>query len=105
MIGNIIDHRKRPYRFLKINAVIEPTRHDNRVKNSDRAKANPKQDKAWIGYDEREHVSLADALQWAHNHKDTVTLYLWDADSGIYPVPAKEIRRALEARRKQRKTR
>lgn len=37
MLTNIIDHRKRPYRFKKINAVIEPTRHDNTVKDADQA--------------------------------------------------------------------
>lgn len=28
-ILNIVDRRKRPYRFQKINAIVEPTRHDN----------------------------------------------------------------------------
>src|ERR1700722_17477175 len=49
---NIIDHRKRPYRFLKINAVIEPTRHDNRCTDADQAGGKD----AWMGYDEREHI-------------------------------------------------
>lgn len=82
MIANIIDRRKRPYRFLKINAVIEPTRHDNSIADADQAEPQAQ----WIGYDEQEHISLADALQWAHNHKDLVTLFIYDANSGIYPV-------------------
>lgn len=84
MLTNIVDRRKRPYRFMKINAVIEPARHDNSVKDSDKAKPSRKMDKAWIGYDEKEHVSLADALMWATNHKDEVTLYLYDQNDGIY---------------------
>jgi hypothetical protein len=85
-ILNIIDRRKKPYRFKRVNAIIEPTRHDNSVKDGDRAGRNPKQDKAWIGYDEKEHVDVAYAIQWASKHKDSVTLYLYDKDRGIYPV-------------------
>jgi hypothetical protein len=86
MLTNVIDRRKRPYRFKKLNAVIEPTRHDNRCKDADRAKPNRKQDAAWMGYDEKEHVSLSEAAQWAMAHKDSLTLYLYDHDKGIYPV-------------------
>lgn len=80
MLTNIIDHRKRPYRFKKVNAVIEPTRHDNKVKDADQADGKD----AWIGYDEKEHVSIAQAIDWAESHHDAVTLYLYDEDSGIY---------------------
>lgn len=83
-ILNIIDRRKRYYKFGKVNAIIEPTRHDNSVKNADRAPRSPKMDRAWIGYDEREHISVAEALRWAQNHQDVVTLYLYDKDGGIY---------------------
>ena len=83
-ILNIIDRRKRPYRFAKVNAIIEPTRHDNSVKDSDRAPHNPSQDKKWIGYDEREHITVAEALRWAQNHNDALTLYIYDKDGGIY---------------------
>lgn len=85
MLINIVDHRKHQYRFKKINAVIEPTRHDNRCKNADRAKANPKMDKEWMGYDEKEHVTLNEAFQWASSHSDEVTLYIYDFDGGLYP--------------------
>lgn len=81
-ILNIIDHRKRPYRFLKINAVIEPTRHDNRVKDADQAGGED----AWMGYDEREHITLNDALAWAATTPDEVTLFLYDEDGGLYEV-------------------
>lgn len=95
MLTNIIDRRKRQHRFKKVNAVIEPTRHDNSVKDGDRAPRNPKQDKAWIGYDEQEHVTVADAVKWASKHKDDVTLYLYDQDSGIYPVTRRNRKRVI----------
>ena len=78
---NIIDRRKRPYRFLNINAIIEPTRHDNRCKDSDQAGGKD----SWLGYDEREHLSLSEAIEWAATVPDELTLYLYDEDAGIYP--------------------
>lgn len=84
-ILNIIDHRKRPYRFQKINAVIEPTRHDNRVKDADQASGVD----AWMGYDEREHVTLSDAIEWAATTPDEVTLFIYDEDAGIYEVQSR----------------
>lgn len=80
MLVNIIDRRKHPYRFLKINAIIEPTRHDNRIKDADHANGKDN----WIGYDEREHIKLIDAIEWAVTFPDELTLYLYDEDSGIY---------------------
>lgn len=80
MLTNIIDHRKRPYRFKKINAVIEPTRHDNKVKDADQAGGHDN----WMGYDEKEHVSIAEAFAWAQAQPDEITLYIYDEDSGIY---------------------
>jgi hypothetical protein len=35
MISNIIDRRKRQYRWKQITAIIEPTYHDNSVDDSD----------------------------------------------------------------------
>lgn len=92
MLLNIIDRRKKPYAFKKINAVIEPTRHDNRVKNADRAPPKPRLEKTWMGYDQREHTSVRDAVLWAVLHLDWVTLCLYDKDSGIYakPTPSKK---------------
>lgn len=81
MITNVVDHRKRPYRFLKVNAVIEPTRHDNSVEDADRIEGKD----SWFGYDEKEHISINDAFHWAESHHDNVTLFLYDEDGGIYP--------------------
>lgn len=83
MILNIIDRRKKPYRFRKVNAVIEPTRHDNSVEDSDIALATESE---WIGYAEREHVGIHEAVAWADSHDDEVTLYLYDHDDGIYEI-------------------
>lgn len=88
-IGNIVDRRKRQHRFKKVNAVIEPTRHDNRVRNADRAKLNPKMDKAWMGYADMEHITVESAIAWAGGHMDLVTLYLYDEDGGIYAKRAR----------------
>jgi len=82
-IANIIDRRKRPYRFYNVNAVVEAAWHDNSVKNSDRVDSagNPGPD-----YAEREHLSLADAVAWANSFLYQVMLYIYDEDGGIYPV-------------------
>lgn len=86
MLANIIDRRKHRHRWRKVNAIIEPTRHDNSVKNSDRAQPHSGMDKLWIGYDEIEHISVQGAVEWATSHQDAVTLYLYDKDDGIYEV-------------------
>ncbi|MBN9090829.1 MAG: hypothetical protein J0J01_28275 [Reyranella sp.] len=78
MILNIVDHRKRPYRWNAINAIIEPTSHDNSVKDSDEAE---EEDSA-PAYDALEGISLADAVQWASAMRYGVTLYLYDLGSG-----------------------
>lgn len=79
-IMNIIDRRKRPYRFMRINAVIEPTRHDNSCKDSDQADGADD----WIGYGECENIQLADAIEWAEGCSDDVTLYLYDDDAAEF---------------------
>jgi hypothetical protein len=79
-LTNIIDRRKRPYRFAKINVVMEPTVHDCHEPDSD--KVPPGYDH--IGYDQREHVTLAAAVEWANSFPFAATLYLYDKDGGIY---------------------
>lgn len=78
MIWNIIDRRKRPYRWKRINAIIEATSQDNSVSDSDQAKASPDD----ISYDCREAISLADAIAWASGLQNGVTLYLYDEGCG-----------------------
>lgn len=82
MLTNIIDARKLPYRFKKLNAVIEATWHDNSVKDSD---SSPPE-LGGPNYDEKEHVSFTEAVAWAQSFEAPVTLYLYDHDSGIYTV-------------------
>jgi hypothetical protein len=81
MIWNVIDRRTRPYRWTKINAIIEATWHDNTVKDTDLAPSVPAADE--ITYEEREGISLHDAINWANNQSCPVTLYLYDEGAGI----------------------
>jgi hypothetical protein len=77
-IANIIDRRKRRYRYRKINAIVEATSHDNYVADADQS------DGEGPVYDQLEHRSLADAILWAQKFDGEVTLYLYDEDDGLY---------------------
>ena len=79
-LTNIIDRRKRHHKWAKINAVVEPTCHDNSIDGSDKAIAGYK----GIGYDEKEHTSVAEAVVWAQSFDHPTTLYLYDEGGGIY---------------------
>jgi hypothetical protein len=59
MITNIINKRKQQYRFLKINAIVEAAWHDNTVKDADQA---PSGENGGPLYEEREHISLSNAI-------------------------------------------
>jgi hypothetical protein len=78
MIWNIIDSRKRPYRWKRINAIVEATSHDNSKSDSDQAQDGPDD----IVYDQREGISLADAIAWANGLPGGVTLFLYDEGRG-----------------------
>lgn len=78
MIHNIIDHRSRPYRWRKINAIIEATSHDNSCADSDQQP--PSHDD--VIYNQREGISLAEAVKWAMAAPSPVTLYLYDEGAG-----------------------
>lgn len=79
-IVNIVDRRKHEYRFETVNAIIEAAWHDNSCADSDQIE----HDGDGPSYEEREHVSLADALAWGGTFTEPVTLYLYDKDGGIY---------------------
>jgi hypothetical protein len=81
-LTNIVDRRKHKYRFAKINAVVEPTCHDNSIDDADKVEPGY----SGVGYDEREHITLADAVTWANSFNWPTTLYLYDHDGGIYAV-------------------
>lgn len=82
MIVNIIDHRLSKYRYLKINAIVEAAWRDNSVMNADRQLP----EKGGPDYAQKEHTSLAEAIQWATTFAEPVTLYLYDEDDGIYLI-------------------
>lgn len=78
MIWNVIDRRKRSYRWKRVNVVIEAVEHDNSCTDADFAdEAEPA---LVIDYDSRDNVSLHEAIQWANRQRSPVTLYIYDAD-------------------------
>jgi hypothetical protein len=79
MISNIIDRRKRHYRWKQITAIVESTYHDNTVDDSDQIESEPDP----IVYDARPVTSVAEAIAWATALPCSVTLFLYDQGSGI----------------------
>lgn len=80
MIWNIVDGRKRRYRWRKVNAVIENVKHDNAVDDADifdeeNGDAPP--------YDSKKGILLHEAVKWAESAPGKVTLYLYDDCDGI----------------------
>ncbi len=63
VIFNIIDRRKRQYRWKKITAIIEPTYHDNSVEDSDQTKAPGP---GFFPYDQREEYRWPTLLRGPH---------------------------------------
>jgi hypothetical protein len=59
MITNIIDRRKRPYRFWKVNAIVEAAWHDNSVNDADQAPSGKNDGPA---YEERTSSRVARQL-------------------------------------------
>jgi hypothetical protein len=80
VIFNIIDKRKRRYRWKKITAIVEPTYHDNSVQDSDQTEVP---EPGFSDYAQREEISLADAVIWANDLPYEATLYLHDLGDGI----------------------
>ena len=78
MIENIIDRRRSPYRWKHVNAIVEPTFHDNGVSDADQSETSSTE----IVYDQREGISVAEAIAWSNGLPDRVALYLYDRGSG-----------------------
>lgn len=76
MLQNVIDSRKRRHRWKRVNAIVEPTWHDNGASDAD--EAEPISDE--FDYDERSGISLAETIAWAQTFPFAVTLYLYDAE-------------------------
>lgn len=81
MITNIYDQRKRRYRWKLVNAVIEPTWHDNACRDSDQISSEGWKNVSF--YEQRTDISLADAILWASGVGYPVTLFLYDQGEGI----------------------
>jgi hypothetical protein len=76
MIWNVIDRRSRPYRWKRVNVIIEAVEHDNSCVDADQAEeASPLE---VIDYDHRDDVSIHDAITWANQQRCPVTLYIYD---------------------------
>lgn len=75
MLCNIIDGRERRYRWQKVKAIIEPTCHDNGIKDSDQAPPHRKTD---IVCEDKNGISLNEAISWAEEQTLPVTLFLYD---------------------------
>jgi hypothetical protein len=80
VILNIIDKRSHRYRWKRITAIVEPTHHDNSVQDSDQAEAP---EHSFSVYDQKEDISLADAVAWASSLPYAATLYFYDSGDGI----------------------
>jgi hypothetical protein len=76
MIANIIDRRTRQYRWKSIQAIIEAVWHDNHCQDSDQAEIGSEGSE--VIYDERDRISISEAVAWAHEQSCPVTLYLYD---------------------------
>lgn len=79
MLWNIIDNRKRRYRWKSVNAIVEAVEHDNACADADQAKASEQP----VTYDALEAVSVNDAIRWALEQPSPVTLYLYDDGEGL----------------------
>ena len=78
MICNIIDRRTRPYPWREVNAIIEATSHDNACEDADQQRPTDHD----LTYDQRENVTVAEAIAWANEEVCPVTLYLYDKGTG-----------------------
>jgi hypothetical protein len=74
----LIDNRKRRYRWKRINAIVKATWHDNACTDTDQAERRPDD----IVYEEREGISLADAIAWGNGLPGGVTLFHYDERCG-----------------------
>lgn len=74
MIWNIVDGRKRRYRWARVKAIVEPTWHDNKCKDADQAEPCSGE----VDWGERLGISVSEAIKWAGDLPFPVTLYFYD---------------------------
>jgi hypothetical protein len=87
---NIIDRRKRKYRFRKVTAIVEAAWHDNHCKDADQV-TQPPLGKDGPSYEEKPALSLQEALVWASSFENPVTLYIYDLGKGINIVESHRV--------------
>jgi hypothetical protein len=75
-----MDRRTRRYRWKKITAIVEPTYHDNAVQGSDQSEPP---EHTFSTYDQKEEISVAEALDWASALPYAATLYFYDLGGGM----------------------
>lgn len=80
MIWNIVDHRKRRYRWARVNAVIEDTTADNACNDADQLDEDNAEAPM---FEELKGASIHEAIKWADAAPGKVTLYLYDEGKGI----------------------
>jgi len=81
MLWNIVDRRRRRFRWKTVNAVIESVEQDNACADSDQAP--PSDPQLTVLYDALEAVSVNEAVIWAMDQACPVTLYLYDEGEGL----------------------
>ena len=76
MIENILDRRANQYLVTKVTAIIEPAAADNSVAGATQFDPDDPAITTW--YEERQKVSVKEAIAWANAFEFAVTLVLLD---------------------------
>ena len=82
MIANIIDRRKRRYRWKSVDVVIEATAYDNTITDSDQSEEAPEE---FVLVESRNRIPLGEAITWANGSGFPVTLFIYDAGANSDP--------------------
>ena len=90
-LANIIDNRKRKYRAYPMNAIMEPSFHDNEQPNADQY--DPNDQRINIAYKQLSDTSVYLAVNWANRYEFPVALFLYDIE--INEEERKEVDKGL----------
>jgi hypothetical protein len=80
MLRNVIDRRKREFRWLAVDVTAEPTWHDNTCNDADQAE----RDDGEPMYAARKNISLSEAVRWVEAMPLPMTLYIFDGESNAF---------------------
>lgn len=75
MLWNIQDRRTRPHRWRRVDAIVEGAMHDNGAPDADQAPTY----RTFV-YEDREDISLEEAIVWAMSFHCPVTLSINDVE-------------------------